>query len=106
MVDRGTNNELLVDPGPETDHSEETNEQERDHPDRSRARSGGDIQHVTHQRQIDDVRRRRMHMGEELQEITLEHPERFVFVGDVMLRHARYDARFGQRNQRLVEQKI
>jgi hypothetical protein len=35
-----------------------------------------------------------MNVGEKLHEIGLEHPDRFVFMGDVTLRHTPYHAPF------------
>ena len=67
-------------------------EQARHDAERHRAVRRGEVEHVTHQRQIDDDRCRRMHMRKELHEIALEHADRLVFVGDVALRHWQYDA--------------
>ena len=67
-------------------------EQARDDAERQGAPHRRDVEHVTHQRQVDDKRSCRMHVRKELHEIALEHADRFVLVGDKALRHSRYHA--------------
>ncbi len=53
-----------------------------------------EMEQVADHWQVDHQGRHRVNMGEKLHEIGLEHSDRFVFVGDVTLRHTLYLAEF------------
>src|ERR1044071_1734725 len=53
-----------------------------------------EIQHVGDHRQEDHQWRYGVDVRKTLDEIVLEHPDRFIFVGDVTLRHTLYHAPF------------
>ena len=62
-------------------------EKQGDERERGRAHSEREIEQVAHRRHVKHERRNRMNVREELQKIALEQADRFVAIGDEMLRH-------------------
>src|SRR6476659_1885476 len=74
----------VLDQGPD---QEPADEQACNRTQRLSARPSREVEHISHEGQINEVRCRRMHMRKKLHEVALKHSDRFVFVRDVMLRH-------------------